>query len=135
MKVLHPPRSWASHRSSYQFLPASVISSTVRLHVPNDLPGFLLLGGTHVNTACGCGSFFMRSTWPSYNQHLFLTSRIMLFMPALSHTSLLVTLCSHQICRILLRHLLSQPPSLLSIFLFVLQVSDAYSRIEHTFDW
>ena len=59
------------------------------------------------------------STWPSHFQRLFFTSWAMSSMPARFQTSLLVTFCSHQMRRILLRHLPSKPLILLSNLLFV----------------
>ena len=114
-KLLHSGRSWTSHRISLQFFPASSISaSIVRLQVPSGLPLPLFPGGAHVSTAYGWRSFFMRSTWQSHFQRLFFTSWTMSLMSARFKTSLLVTFCSHQLRRILLRHLPSKPLILLS---------------------
>ena len=93
-KLLHPGRSWASHRSSFQFFPAPSTSASIdSLKVPCGLSLPLFPGGAHVSAAYGWRSFFMRSTCPSHFQRLFFTSWAMSSMPARFQTSLLVTFC------------------------------------------
>ena len=128
-KLLHSGRSWTSHRISLQFFPASSISaSIIRLQVPSGLPLPLFPGGAHVSAEHRWWSF-MQGTWQSHIQRLFFTSWTMSLMPARFKTSLLVTFCSHQMRRILLRHLPSKPLILLSnLFLFSMSLQ-LFSRL------
>ena len=77
---------------------------------------------------------FMCNTCPSQLYLLIFTSSTMLFIPVGFVTSMLVMCSCQRMLIILLRHLPSNPLSLLSIFLLVLQVSDAYRKTDRILD-
>ena len=115
-KFLHRFLSWASHWSSFHVFPASFLSSSiVLLQVPCGLPLCLCPWGFHVRAMKGWRDLFIRRTWPSHLHLLLLTSSTIQFIPVLLATSLLVTLSSHQMCRIRLRHRPSNPLNLLIV--------------------
>ena len=132
-RSLHWLLSCAACPMVFQVYPVSFISgSTVLLHVPLGLPGLLFPGGAHFTDLLTILSSSLLSTCPRYLHLLCFISILMSPMPVLSATSLLLTRSCHLTPRILLRHLLSKPLSLLSISLLVLHVSAAYSSTDLT---
>ena len=130
---LHSILSCASHLSSFHVLPIfDLSSSTVLLQVPLGLPLFLLPCGFQLRAISGWRFLFIRRTCPSHLQRLPWTSSTIQFIPVFDAISLLVTLCSHHIPKILRRHLPSKPLNLLSICLLVRHASQAYSKTDLT---
>ena len=114
-----------------QMIPSSFISaSTLLLHVPFGLLGFLYPGGVHFNTLFAYLLFPVLSTCPMYLHFLFFISAMMLPTPVLSASSPFDINSGHLMLTILLRHIPSNPRALLSNCHFVSHVSVQFNSTD-----
>jgi hypothetical protein len=101
-----PLLSAARDLSSFQLLPASVITDLLQLFF--GIPVFLLLYGFQSKAAFGISPPSFLSVWPIHISFLFLISKFISPWPVAFRKSLFEIIFGHHIVRIYLRHLLTK---------------------------
>ena len=103
MSPFHFCLSAAKNLSSYQLLPASLITDL--LHLFLGLPVFLFPWGFQSRAAFGISPSYFLNVWPIPLNFLFLISTFISSCPVTFHRSLLEIIFGHHILNIYLRHM------------------------------
>jgi len=129
MSPFHFCLSAAKNRSSFQLLPASLITDLLQLFL--GLPLFLFPWGFQSRAAFGiCPSSFL-NVWPIHPNFLFI-SKFISSCPVTFHRSLLEIIFDHHILNIYLRHPFTKVCILRWISFVTSQVSHPYKSTDFT---
>jgi len=102
MSPFHFCLSAAKNLSSFQLLPASLITDLLQLLL--GLPLFLFPWGFQSRAAFGISPSSFLNVWPIHLNFLFLISKFISSCPVTFHRSLLEIIFGHHILNIYLRH-------------------------------
>ena len=130
MSLFHFCLSAAKNLSSFQLLPASLITDLLQLFL--GLPLFLFPWGFQSRGAfCISPSSFL-NVWPIQLNFLFLISTSISSCPVTFHRSLLEIISGHHILNIYLRHVFTKVCILLWISFVTSQVSHPHKSTDFT---
>ena len=130
MSPFHFCLSAARNLSSFQLLPASLITDLLQLFF--GLPLFLFPWGFQRRAAFGTSPSCFLNVWPIHLNFLFLISQFISSCPFAFHRSLLEIIFGHHILSIYLRHLFTKVCILLWISFVTSQVSHTYNITDFT---
>jgi len=130
MSPCHFCLSAAKNLSSFQLLPASLITDLLQLFL--SLPLFLFPWGFQSRAAFGISKSFFLNVWLIHLNFLFLISKLISSYPVTFHTSLLEIIFGHHILNIYLRHLFTKVYILHWISFVTSQVSHPYKSTDFT---
>ena len=130
MSPFHFRLSAAKNLSSFQLLPASLITDLLQLFL--SLPLFLFPWGFQSRAAFGISPSSCLNVWPIHLNFLFLISTFISSCPVTFHRSLLEIIFGHHILNIYLRHLFTKVCILRWISFVTSQVSHPYKSTDFT---
>ena len=128
--LFHFCLSAAKNLSSFQLLPASLITDLIQLFF--GLPLFLFPWGFQCRAAFGISPSSFLSVWPIHLNFLFLISKFISSCPVAFHRSLLEIIFGQHILSIYLRHLFTKVCILHWILFVTSQVSHPHSSTDFT---